>query len=213
VTLVEQWNSIESGLDPNWNEAQLTVSVADESRADRAAALLGPANPGRSGRSLRLSATRLGGGVGPEAVRRMLRRLDAEKIEGTVELISAVTAAGREAVARASLATAWDAELAQLPSDWSDLFCELKLTSTDYLERAALLAAPLNPTRYDETPSYRFRCARSFGYGASPAMVRRCLERLDADAVVGTVGVVTALSDTHPVGTQGPVLHTGAGTI
>jgi hypothetical protein len=51
----------------------------------------------------------------------------------------------------------------------------------------------------------QFRSARRFGYGASPGMVRRCLERCDAAGITGSVEVLRVLSDTRPVGTQGPV--------
>jgi hypothetical protein len=40
-------------------------------------------------------------------------------------------------------------------------------------------------------------------------MVRRCLERLDATGIPGTVRILRALSDTHPVQTQGPVWYVG----
>jgi hypothetical protein len=99
----------------------------------------------------------------------------------------------------------WRAALDALPPDWSDVYAELELDSTDYLERAALLVAPLNPARYGGTPGFRFRAARTFGYGASPGMVRRCLERLDEEGVRGHIRILRALSDTQPVGTQGPV--------
>ena len=36
-------------------------------------------------------------------------------------------------------------------------------------------------------------------------MVRRCLERMDAERITGTLSVVTSLSDTENVATQGPV--------
>ena len=36
-------------------------------------------------------------------------------------------------------------------------------------------------------------------------MVRRCLERCDAAGITGRVEVLRVLSDTRPVGTQGPV--------
>jgi hypothetical protein len=51
----------------------------------------------------------------------------------------------------------------------------------------------------------QFRSASRFGYGASPGMVRRCLERCDAAGITGSVEVLRVLSDTRPVGTQGPV--------
>ena len=49
MRLVEQWNAVERRLDPRWKDAQLELRVDDETRAERAAALLGPAAPGRSG--------------------------------------------------------------------------------------------------------------------------------------------------------------------
>jgi hypothetical protein len=38
-------------------------------------------------------------------------------------------------------------------------------------------------------------------------MVRRCLERLDAEGIRGEIRVLRALSDTRPVATQGPVWY------
>ena len=87
-------------------------------------------------------------------------------------------------------AEAWDEALAALPPDWSDLYAEVELTSTDHLERAALLLSPINPARYGDSPALRFRVARTFGYGASPAMVRRCLERMDAEGIRAQVRIL-----------------------
>jgi hypothetical protein len=213
MSLVDQWNAVEKGLDPRWSHAILSLEVSDETRRRRAAALLAPAGPGRHGTALRFSADRAGGGVGPEAIRRMLRRLDDEGIDGTLELVSTGETAVAEAAPTASLADAWDAALATIPSDWSDLFCELGLTSTDHVDHAALLLAPLNPLqlnplqREGRRPGFRFRVARSTGYGASPGMVRRCLSRLDEEGIPGDVRVLEALSDSHHVGTQGPVWY------
>ena len=78
-------------------------------------------------------------------------------------------------IERSRLVEAWEAALAALPPDWSDLYAELELTSSDHLDRAALLLSPVNPARYGDKPGFRFRVARRFGYGASPGMVRRCL--------------------------------------
>ncbi|MBA3346970.1 MAG: hypothetical protein H0T13_00240 [Actinobacteria bacterium] len=104
-----------------------------------------------------------------------------------------------------TLAAAWELGLATLPEDWSDLLCELEVVSTDYLQRTALLLSPVNPTRDGLRAAFRFRVARRFGYGASPTMVRRCLERVDDDGIRGRVTILRALSDTHNVATQGPV--------
>jgi hypothetical protein len=207
VALVDQWNGIESGLDPRWSDAQLVLTVAEETNAERAAALLGPASPGRSGRAIRFAAARGGAGVGPEAVRNLVRRIDAEGIEGTLELLSTDAARPAPRSARRTLADEWDAALAVLPGDWSDLLCELELTSTDHLAHAALLISPLNPLAGEGKPAFRFRVASSFGYGASSGMVRRCLARLDEAGIPGEVRVLRTLSDTHPVGTQGPVWY------
>lgn len=216
MKLAEQWNRASAGLDPNWREARLALQVADPARTDRAAALLGPANPGRAGNVVRFRAVRGGAGLGPEAVRRILRRLDEEGIAGALDVSAADGATPASSVAtvtRRTLADLWDAELAKLPSDWSDLWCELQLTSSDHLEHAALLCAPLNPLRVPDTLNYTFRCARSFGYGTSAGMVRRSFARLDEEAIPGRVAVLRALSDTHPAGTQGPVWNVAGRTV
>jgi hypothetical protein len=209
MALVEQWNGIEQGLDPNWGDARLDLVVDDDARIGRAAALLGPAGPGRMGKAIRFYTARGGGGVGPEAVRRMLKRIDDEGIGGTLTLVSSDEAAPEPVISRAALAAEWDAALAVLPSDWSDLLCDLELTSTDHIDRGALLLAPLNPIQGIGRPGFRFRCAHSFGYGASTQMVRRCLARLDEERIPGEVRILRAFSDTHPVGTQGPVWRIG----
>jgi len=214
VGLAEQWNEIESRLDPRWHDARLALTIDDETRVERALALLGPAGPGRTGREIRFFTERAGSAVGPEAVRRMLRRIEAEGITGSLVLVSSDEAPAEPAVSRPTLADAWDAVVSALPGDWSDLLCELELTSSDHVDRAALLCAPLNVFQSGVgTPGFRFRAARSFGYGASPGMVRRCFSRLDAAGIPGEVRVLRALSDTHPVGTQGPVWMIGGKTV
>lgn len=207
MRLAEQWNSIEQGLDPRWTQARLDLRIDDPARRDRAAALLAPAGPGRVGAAIRIVAARGGVGVGPEALRRMLRRLDEERIGGTLALLGTTDAPEQTAVVRPSLAVDWDEAVALLPSDWSDLLCELDLTSSDHIERGALLLAPINPIQTVGHIGFRFRCARTFGYGASAGMTRRCLARLDEDGIPGEVRILRALSDTHPVGTQGPVWY------
>ncbi len=211
--LGEQWQAIEKGLDPRWSNARLVVTIDDDSKRKRAAALLAPASPGLRGNAISFHAARRGAGVGPEAVRRMVRRLDEEGIVGTLELVATDEAQPEPARARTSLAAEWDAALAVLPADWSDLLCEIELTSSDHIERAALLMAPLNPVQAAHRPGFRFRCAHTFGYGAAPGMVRRCLARADEEQIPGEVRVVRALSDTQPVATQGPVWYIGGKAV
>jgi hypothetical protein len=214
MRLAEQWNAIEQGLDPRWRDAQLELAIEDETQQSRVLALLAPAGPGRSGNKIRFAATRSGTGVGPEAVRRLARRIDEEGIGGTLALVSSHQASAVAAPARASLAEDWDASIATLPDDWSDLLCELELTSSDHVERAALLIAPINPVPHNTgRPGFRFRAAHTSGYGAASGMVRRCFARLDEEGIPGELRVVLALSDSRPVGTQGPVWYVGGKAV
>ena len=43
----------------------------------------------------------------------------------------------------------------------------------------------------------------------SPAMARRCFERLDAEEILGRVSVLRAISEADNVGTQGAVWYVG----
>jgi hypothetical protein len=156
---------------------------------------------------------RRGTGVTPERIRSLLRRLDAAGITGTLELAEVHSAAEPAAPAEGVLAAAWDGEVAALPADWSDVYAEVELTSSDHIEPAALRLSPLNPTRPGTRPVFRFRVARKFGYGASPEMTRRCLERLDEAGMRGTLRILHALSDTYPVKTQGPVWYVGGRVV
>ncbi len=97
--------------------------------------------------------------------------------------------------------------LEALPADWSDIYAEVELVSSDWLERAALLLAPVNPARFGGEPVLRFRVARVQGYGASPQMTRRCLERLDQEEIRGELRILRVLSGTEHVATQGPVWY------
>jgi hypothetical protein len=214
MQLVEQWNAIEQGLDPRWSDAHLELAIEGKTQRGRALALLAPAGPGSIGTTIRFYVARSGTGVGPEAVRRMLGRLHDEGIRGVLVLVSSDESAPVPAPARASLAAEWDAAVGMLPTDWSDLLCELELTSSDHIERAALLIAPVNPVLAETGRlGFRFRAAHTFGYGASSGMVRRCLARLDEDGIPGEVRIVRALSDTHPVATQGPVWYVGGKAV
>jgi hypothetical protein len=232
LTLVRQWYAIRSSLPEGWGEVRLLLRVDDPGRADRANALLAPLTSGRHGTEVRFAVSRVGG-PGENAVRRLLSRLDAERIRGALELAGVVeterqppgsetTEIPAAVVARPApgrpwrgdpVAPQWDEALADLPPDWSDILAEVEIGSSDLLERTALLMAPLNPTRDGERLAFRFRCARSFGYGASPGMVQRCLERVDTEGIRGRFTLLRALSDTKPVYTQGPVWYVGGKAV
>jgi hypothetical protein len=214
VSLVDDWRRVQEGLPAGWASVSVVLEVGADD-ADRAAALLGPAQPYRSKPgALRFHAAHDGSGPSPAAVERLLARVDEAGIAGTLGALSAEEApATAPAAPEATLAESWAAELAKLPPDWSDLFGEIDLLSSDYVEAAAVQLVPLNPRRQPTGAAFRFRCAARFGYGASPGMVARCLERCDAIGVRGSVRVLRALSDTRPAGTQGPVWYLGGRTV
>ncbi len=68
---------------------------------------------------------------------------------------------------------------------------------------------PLNPARDRARAGFTFRSARRTGYGVSPAMARRCFERLDEEGIQARVTVLRLLSDTDNVATQGAVWYVG----
>jgi hypothetical protein len=214
VSLAQQWERIQVGLPRDWADARMSLALAQEEDVSRAAALLGPLMPGRAGRELRFFAARRGSGPSPLSVSRALAHLDEAGISGELSLVTAEEAPPTEqAQDPRALAETWDARLETMPSDWSDLYVEIELTSSDDLEPAALALAPVNPARYGGTPGFRFRCARRFGYGASPEMVRRCFARLDERGIRGELRILRALSDTQPVETQGPVWYLGGNAV
>jgi hypothetical protein len=209
VRLADQWTLIEENLPEDWDEVRLTLTTEQSAELERAAALLAPLGAGRSGDALVLHVRRSGAGANPAAARRLFGRLDGDRVwcrleAGGVETSApdAATIAGRDG---RPLADQLDALLAELPADWSDALCEIEPASSAWLDRVALLCAPANPTRSRESRAFLFRCARRSGYGVSPAMARRCLERVDAEGMTGSVRVVRVLAETDAVGTQGPV--------
>ncbi len=202
----DQWEQIKAGLDPDWAEVQLTL-VPEGSVAD-AAAVLGPLQPGRVGNELRLHVQRAEGGV--ERARNVFSRLDRRRIWGTLSLVGVVHDVAPEATPAPvepsrSLTAQWDGAVEGLPPDWSDVLCVLELDSSDHVPRAALLGAPLNPTRVPGESALRFRASGKQGYGVAPQMARRCLERMDAEHVTGSLSILDGLSDTENAVTQGPV--------
>ena len=204
----DQWARIDEGLDEGWAEVRL--SFTPEGPSSEAAAVLGPLQPGLVGDELRFDVVRSGGA--PERLRNILWRLDRKRIWGTLALVEmastapeAATEPDDETEPPRTLTEAWEDAVSELPPGWSDLLCELELDSSDHLPRAALLGAPLNPTRVPHESALRFRASGKQGYGASPLMVRRCLERMDAEGIAGGIRVLYGLSDTENAVTQGPV--------
>ena len=189
----------------------MSLRVEDVEQLPRAGALLGPLNPGRSEHGVVIQLVAGGGSNGQQAVGRVLARLEDERIPFTLQLLDTAAGAPQSTGAAqtaagpaAPLTAAWDAALTKLPADWSDVYGEIEISSSDLIDRAALLLGPINPRRNVEKSALRFRSARLQGYGASSGMVRRCLERLDDAGITGSVSILRALCETRPVATQGP---------
>jgi len=214
VKLVDQWAAVERRLPPDWETVSLRLRTEQPDELSEAARILGPMNVGRAGDTLAFAVRRAGGAAGPEAARRLFARLDQARIwclleqEGVTEPEPFVEEPSA-ATERRPLAVAWDEALGALPADWSDLLCALDIDSSALLPRAALLCAPVNPTRARDRVGFTFRCARLAGYGVSPSMARRCFERLDDEGIPGAVTVLQVVSDSDNVGTQGPVFVVG----
>jgi hypothetical protein len=212
VKLVDQWATLERRLPSDWETVTLRLRTEQPKERSEAARVLGPMNVGFAGDGLAFTVRRAGGAAGPEAARRLFARLDEARIWCLLEQREVEEAAPRleepEPVAT-PIATDWDTALESLPSGWSDLLCLLELDSSALLTRAALLCAPINPTRDPAGVGFTFRCARTTGYGVSPAMARRCFEELDEEGIGGTVSVLRSLSGTDNVATQGAVWYVG----
>ena len=208
MALVDDFRARLRELPDDWADARFVLRFPVAARAARAAALLGGV-ASRHGETVHVYVDRRSAGHGPDAVARALRRIQAARLGGELELVASGQAAPATPTAAPSVAAAWDEAVATLPTDWSDMYAEVELTSTDHLDQAALLLAPTNPARDGARAALRFRCARSFGYGASPGMTRRCLERLDEARMRATFQILWALSDTKPWSTQGPVWYVG----
>ena len=183
-------------------EAWIQVRLEEAEGTERAAQLLAPLQPLVAGPGV--LTFRVVGAT--DTVKRLLERVDAERIHGMLEVLSSDPIAERAPAPTApTLREQWDAALATIPADWSDLLAEVELDSSDWFDGTALNLAPINPRRDGTRIALRFRAARRFGYGGSPQMVARCLERCDEHGVRGTVRILRVLCDTRPVQTQGPV--------
>ena len=205
MSLAGDWRNVQARLPEGWQRVELRLEARTPAGAERAAALLGPAQPFRATpTALRFASSRTGDAPSPDAITRLLRRVDQARIGGRLELAGSAVAAPVEQQAATLLVDDWRRALAALPPDWSVAYCELSFVSSDYIEPGAVLCAPLNPRRVGMRAAMRFRSARRAGYGASAQMVERCLARCDEAEIRGSVEVLRVLSDTYLVATQGP---------
>jgi hypothetical protein len=212
MQFADQWSEIEAALPQAWSSARLSLSVAEDADPDRAALILASLTPGRTGASFRLVVRP---DRNPQAI---FRRLDRESIRGRVDLVGTderpvETAQVVPRSAEGTLLAQWDELAADLPPDWSEFYAEIELSSSDFVSRAALLMAPLNPARYGAPTVLRFRVASRMGYGTAAEMARRCMERLDAERITGSLRALRVLSHTAHVSTQGPVWRVGGRSV
>lgn len=211
MSVAEQWKTVGSNLPEGWANATLRLELADEEAADRAAAFLGPAGPYRSAPTVLLvTVARDGSATSPDNLERLLHRVP----DGTLSVSGSQAALEPvETRTHVPLTSAWDDALAGLPADWSDVYAEIQLTSTDFVERASVLCIQCNPRRDGQRAALRFRCARTKGYGVSPEMARRCFERCDDEGITGTVAILRVISGSRHVATQGPVWLSAGRTL
>ena len=215
VKLVDQWAALERRLPPDWDAIGLRLRTEQPHELGEAARILGRMNVGHLGDRHAFTVRRAGGAAGPEAARRLFGRLDQARIwclleqDEVVERVAETAVEEMAARRPAPVAGQWDDALEALPTGWSDLLCLPEIGSSALLPRAALLCAPLNPTRRRDAVAFTFRCASRTGYGVSPEMARRCFERLDGEAIEGTVSVLRVVADADNVATQGAVWLVG----
>jgi hypothetical protein len=210
VSVAQQWKVLGSELPETWARASLRLELPDRAAADQAAATLGPTSPFRlSATSLQFSVARDGSALGPQGVTKLLSRIPV----GTLSLSNSETSATPVEREVTTLVESWDTALAELPSDWSDLYAEVEFTSSDHIEPGAVLCIQMNPRRDGTRAAFNFRAARLAGYGVAPGMARRCFERCDERGMHGAISVLRVLSDTHLAATQGPVWLAGGKTL
>ncbi len=146
----EQWAQIEEGLDPDWGGGTAHVRRRRLGGRRRRGSRPAAAGTGRRraaasrparGRRCRACTQHL------PAARRPTDLGHAGAHRASTDVVPGLRRRGhRPAEALRSPRTGtrlWRA----LPPDWSDILCMLELDSSDHLPRAALLGAPMNPTR------------------------------------------------------------------
>lgn len=109
--------------------------------------------------------------------------------------------------AMSTLVNQWEALLADEPADWENLFLELRIADNDRMEEAGLAICALNPWHGESWRSgwFRFRVARTFGYGADDALARNMLAKLDGRGIVGELVLLRSIDHFMPVQSQGTV--------
>jgi predicted alpha/beta hydrolase family esterase len=91
-----------------------------------------------------------------------------------------------------ALANDFQQILETLPSDWTDLECDLRIEDMSQYVDTAVALSQVNAQVYQhpqEGPHWRLLVAHSFGHAAAAETVRGVLEKLDEGGVAGELRV------------------------
>ena len=168
MALAERADEILRGLPRGWERARLELTVEEAEEADRAAVILAPAAPGPPGRTFACTSRRGAGGLGttPDWPGACSRGSTGQGIRGRL-CGSPRHERRRQDAAPSAARPRGSARRSRPPGTRScgdcrptgrDLYAEVELDSSDYLERGALLLAPVNPLARGG-PGFRFRAA------------------------------------------------------
>ena len=223
MKLVDQWRTIEAGLPAGWEDVRLSLTTEQPGDLARATQVLGSINAGKVGSTV---VFHVSSAAGPHGVQRALRafeHLDRDRTwcllaQSAVQVAAEPAPGGTGAVTHQRLRPpasprAGTRRSPPCPPTGPISSASSRSTRATLLDRTALLCAPLNPARSGSRVVFTFRCSGRSGYGVSPAMARRCFERLDHEEITGTTRVLRVLSDTDNVDTQGPVWLVGGKTL
>lgn len=85
-----------------------------------------------------------------------------------------------------ALADDFQAVLDSLPSDWTDIVCDLRLADEDRYVDAAVLLTQVNAQPYSKAEwHFRINVAHSFGHAAAAETVKGTLALLDREGIAG----------------------------
>ncbi|MGH3011157.1 MAG: hypothetical protein ACRDMY_04830, partial [Gaiellaceae bacterium] len=91
MALADRVDELVRGLPRDWQRARLELTLDEPEEADRAALILAPASPGRTGTTFTVHVYDglVGAGATPGLARRVLSRLDEAGIRGRLRLAEA----------------------------------------------------------------------------------------------------------------------------
>ena len=85
-----------------------------------------------------------------------------------------------------ALADDFQQVLDSLPSDWTDIVCDLRLADEGQYVDAAVLLTQVNAQPYSEADwHFRINVAHTFGHAAAAETVRGTLKLLDEQGIAG----------------------------